>query len=384
MASDSPLYLDNAATSFPKPEGVYAAVDDAMRRSGANPGRGSHALARAADEIVLRARANVARLLSAGKDTDTIFTYSCTDGLNLVLKSLAGRGHRAVIGPFEHNAVYRPLYALQTRGLELAVARATPDGRIDLDDFAARCAQGVDFAVVAHASNVTGARSPVPEIARIVHRCGGILVVDGAQSAGHIPIDLQELGADIFVCPGHKGLLGPMGTGIVIVPRTIPLDPLRAGGTGVHSEDPDMPLEPTCRLEAGTHNLPGIAGLSAGIDWLSEVGVERVAAHERACAARLIEGLATIDGVRVLSDAACGTGIVSFTMDGLTSEEVGNFLDQAYGIYTRSGLHCAPLAHRALGTFPEGTVRASVGWSNSEEDVARLVSAVREIRGNFG
>ena len=379
------IYLDNAATSWPKPEPVYAAVDTAMREHGGNPGRAAHRLSVAAEKIVEDARHDVARLFNAPNPERVTLTLNCTDALNLILKGLIKRGHRVVTGPFEHNSVARPLHSLAAAGAIVTRCRPTPRGAVDLDHLRDLCRAGVDFVVMQHVSNVTGFVAPLRDIAAIAHQHGGVFVVDAAQSAGSIEIDMAALGIDALAAPGHKGLCGPMGTGVLVLAADLPVAPFREGGSGIESEHDEHPQRYPWRLEGGTCNVPGIAGLSAGIRFIESAGVAAIGQREAALARGLVDGLRAIDTVRLFGLAGppqCG--VVSFRIEGLDVALTGAILDQSHGIAVRTGLHCAPWAHRAVGSFPEGTIRASFGPFNSEAEVVALVSAVRDIVADFG
>jgi cysteine desulfurase family protein len=374
------IYLDNAATTWPKPEEVYRAVDAAMREHGANPGRAAHRMSIEAQRIVDDARLTVARLFNAPGPDRVVFTLNTTDALNIALKGLIEPGHRVVTGPYEHNSVMRPLHSLAAAGAKVAAARGTAALVLDLDHFAELCRDGVDYVVMAHVSNVTGAVTPVKDVSRITHEHGGRLILDAAQSAGDLEIDMQDLGIDALAAPGHKGLYGPMGTGVLVLAADLPVEPWREGGTGVHSEREEQPAEYPWHLEAGTCNLPGIAGLRAGIRFVTSVGVTAMGEHDAMLARVAVEGLRRIDGVRVLGGPdGPRTGVVSFIVDGLDVALAAAMLDESAGIAVRSGLHCAPAAHRALGTFPTGTVRASFGHFNTREHAEALVATVRAM-----
>jgi cysteine desulfurase/selenocysteine lyase len=361
--SEEFIYLDNAATTWPKPEQVYIAVDKTMREIYANPGRSSHHMSLKSERVIGDARLAVARFLNAPSPKNVVFTLNCTDSLNIILKGLIKPGDRVVTGPYEHNSVMRPLRTLQKSGVSVAVARGTGDFSIDLDSFGKLCKEDVNYAVVSHVSNVTGTLAPVREIAEIVHEKGGIFILDAAQSAGIIDIDMQQLGVDVIAAPGHKGLMGPMGVGILVLGQDISVQPFREGGTGIKSEEDSQPDELPLRLEAGTANLPGIAGLLAGIRCIESIGVNTIAEHERKLARRLVDGLKMLDGVRLYCDPmGPQTGVVSFTLESMDATLVGTILDQAFNIGVRTGLHCAPAAHKTIGTFPAGTVRVSFGY----------------------
>ena len=374
------IYVDNAATTWPKPEQVYRAVDTAMREHGANPGRGAYRMSVEAQRIVDDARLAVARLFNAPSADRVVFTLNTTDALCMVLKGLIGPGDRVVTGPYEHNSVMRPLHSLGTAGAHVSAARGTAALTLDLDHFAELCDDGVDFVVMSHVSNVTGAVAPLKDVSRITHERGGRLIVDAAQSAGDLEIDMQDVGIDALAAPGHKGLYGPMGIGVLVLATQLPVKPWREGGTGFRSELTEQPAEYPWHLEGGTCNLPGIAGLRAGLSFITGAGVRAMGEHDAALARLAVEGLRRIDGVRVLGGPdGPWTGVVSFTVDGVDGALVAAMLDETAGIAVRSGLHCSPAAHQALGTFPAGTVRASFGHFNTREHAEALVAAVRKV-----
>jgi selenocysteine lyase/cysteine desulfurase len=298
----------------------------------------------------------------------------------MALKGLIGPGSRVVTGPYEHNSVMRPLRRLQAAGADFTMVRPTADFGLDLDHLGELCRRGIDLAVSSHASNVTGAIFPIKQVSELIHAYGGVMVLDAAQTAGAVPIDMQLLGVDLLATSGHKSLLGPMGTGVLVLGSDLPVMPFRDGGTGFKSEGDAMPDELPWRLEAGTPAVPGIAGLLAGVHFIESVGVEKIGCLESSLARLLAEELERIDGVRVWSNPWQPlTGVVSFTIDGHQSLETGKLLDQNYGIGIRAGYHCSPTAHRTLGTFPDGTMRASFGYNNDRTDVERLLVAVREV-----
>jgi len=373
------VYLDNAATTWPKPEAVYHAIDTAMREHGANPGRGAYRMSVEAEKLVDDTRQAIARLFNAPAPERVIFTLNCTDALNIALNGLIKPNDRVVTGPFEHNSVTRPLHSLRQRGTQVAVAKPTRAFGIDIDHFRALCRERLDYVVISHVSNVTGCVAPIKEIAAITHEQGGRLILDAAQSAGDLDIDMQDLGVDVLAAPGHKGLYGPMGTGVLVLSAALPVQPFREGGTGFQSESPEQPTEYPWRLEAGTSNLPGIAGLAEGVRFIRSAGVNAIAKHEALLARMLAEQLRQVDGVSVFCDLAPRTGVVSFRLGAAGVALTGTILDASFGIAVRTGLHCAPAAHQAIGTFPEGTVRASFGKFNTESDVDALVAAVRQI-----
>ena len=373
------VYLDNAATTWPKPEEVYRVVDVTMREHGANPGRGSYRMSVEAERLVDETRQLVCSLFNAPAPERVIFTLNCTDALCMALKGLIRPGHRVVSGPFEHNSVARPLHSLACGGARVSAIKPTSTFGIDLDHFRGLCRDGVDYVVLSHVSNVTGSVAPVKDIAAITHERGGLLILDAAQSAGDLAIDMQELGVDVLAAPGHKGLYGPMGTGVLVLAAPLPVAPFREGGTGFQSERPEQPAEYPWRLEAGTMNLVGIAGLSAGIRFVAAAPPASDAAHEAALAQALVRALRGIDGVSLFCDELPRTGVVSFRLRETDPALTGTILDEGFGIAVRTGLHCSPAAHQAIGTLSEGTVRVSFGRFNTGADVDALIRALSQI-----
>ncbi len=374
-----PVYLDHAATSFPKAPGVAQAVARHLEEAAGNPGRGGHRLTVEATRTVERCRNAVARLLGADPGR-TLLGPGATYWLNDLLWSLLDRGDRVVVSVLEHNAVMRPLRHLErTRGVRIAVVQGDPGGVPSADEVAAAvAAEPTALVVLTHASNVTGAVLPVTAVARAVAPVP--VVVDGAQTAGSHPVDFESMGAAAFVCSGHKGLLGPSGTGVLLLDEALArrLEPLVRGGTGSRSESEEMPAFLPDRLEAGTPNVAGFAGLEAACRWLAEEGVEQVAAGELRLLHRLAGLLEAIPEVRLhgWNPGAPRVGTLSFTVEGRDQGELAARLDREYGIMLRVGLHCAPSAHRRLGTFPAGTLRVGIGPFNTAEDVDALARAV--------
>lgn len=381
------IYLDHAATSFPKPESVYTAMDRYAREVGVAAGRGSHARAVEAARTLDSARSLATRLFGVTDPKRVVFTANATDALHLALNGILCRGDRVVTTVMEHNSVLRPLRALEDRSeIEVLRVRADAEGRVDLDALEAACDAGLRLLVIQHASNVTGALQPIREAAQFAHRRGGIVLVDAAQTAGSSPIDVMQLGIDALACAGHKGLLGPLGTGLLYVRDGIDIDPVRCGGTGSHSEDDRQPKEWPDRFESGSLNLMGIAGLEAGLTHVLERGVDAIQAHKRALTQRFLFGAAEIPRLRVLgpSDANMREPVFPFQFPDLEPHELAMVLDIEFGIEVRAGLHCAPFAHRAIGTAPAGAVRASFGESTTEDEVDALIHALAAIDSKFG
>lgn len=378
------IYLDNAATSFPKPPQVGDAILDLLAHRAGNPGRSGHALAMAAQAIADDTRRLLASLFGVTDPSRIAFALNTTDALNTALWGVLRAGDRVVTTSLEHNAVVRPLSALGERGVTVARVPCGVDGTLALEDLA-RALEAAPTRLVAmiHASNVCGTILPVREAARLAHRHGALFLLDAAQSAGVLPIDVREMEIDLLAFPGHKGLLGPTGTGGLYVSPDVRLTPLRQGGTGTRSEEERQPEALPEALEAGTLNTVGIAGLGAALRFLQGRGLAAVQAHEAALAARLLAGLRDIPGVRAYgtADPQRRVGVVSLTMRGWEPVDLGAALDSAFGVAVRAGLHCAPVAHRTLGTFPRGTVRLSPGIFTTEEEIDRALAALRELAG---
>lgn len=379
--SDDIVYLDFAATSAVRPPGVADAVASYLTNLGATPGRGGHRLEVEANRLVLRCRMALARLFGIPGDPGRIaFMHNATHALNTAMWGLLGRGEVVVTTAYDHNAVLRPVHALaRERDVEVRMISGAPDGSIDMDE-AARLLDGAALFVVNAVSNVLGTAVPVGALTRLAHEAGARVLVDAAQSAGHLPIDVVADGVDLLAFTGHKGLLGPQGIGGLWVHESVELDPLLRGGTGGDSLEPAMPDAYPDRLEAGTLNGPGVAGLLAGVEWVLERTPEAVHRHEMRLKDRLREGLLAIPGVRVHSPAAPdGVAVVTITADSVDASTLARRLDHEHGVLTRPGLHCAPEVHRLLGTDRAGAVRLSPGWASTEEEIDRTLEAVARI-----
>lgn len=380
-----PIYLDNSATSFPKPECVYRAVDDYQRRNGRPVGRGSSTAAQELQHVIDRCRLRASELLGAKSSQQIVFTFNCTDSLNQVLFGTLHAGDHVVTSAAEHNSVLRPLRHLErTRGIRLTVVDVDEFGFIDVDAMQSAVTGETKMIAVQHVSNVTGAIQPIEAIAKIAHDQIALLTIDAAQSAGHIPIDVTTWGADFVACSGHKGLLGPLGTGLLYIApgREDLMQPLRRGGTGSRSELDVQPDTLPDRFESGNQNAPGLVGLDAALGFLKEKTVSAVEQHERALAETLVEGLREIESIKIHrgDDASRYTGVVSISSSLYTSDELATVLDQHFEIDTRAGLHCAPGMHRRLGTLDrQGTVRLSVGVHTTEDEIDQVVDALRQV-----
>lgn len=381
------MYLDNAATSFPKPPDVCAEMDQWMRSNGAAYGRGPYAAAEASAAIVDRCRQQLAQLLGVPASRQIAFTLNCTDSLNLVLRGLLSPGDRVVTSPLEHNSVLRPLHQLQQEiGIRFEFVRCDPAaGQIDpghLEQLLV--AAPARLVVLTHASNVTGVVQPIRELTQMAHTHGALVLLDAAQTAGHFPLDMRQLGVDFLAAAGHKGLLGPLGTGILAIRggREELIRPVRCGGTGTVSESLAQPDTMPEKFESGNLNLPGIVGLRAATAWLLEQTVERLEQQASGLTRQLHEGLSRIPGVELYPQHRRGpsVAIVSFNITGLDCREAAMILDQSFGIQCRAGLHCAPLTHRLLGTDVRGgTVRLSPGAFTTAADAETAIAAVSAI-----
>jgi cysteine desulfurase family protein len=376
------IYLDNAATSFPKPAEVAEAMADFLTHAAGNPGRSGHSLALGAQAVVADTRRLLAALFGIQDPARLAFTLNATDALNLAMWGLLRGGDRVVTTGVEHNAVARPLFALAQRGVDVVRLPGAPDGTLDLDDLERELRSApTRLVVMTHASNVCGAIQPIREAAELAHHHGALILIDAAQSAGVLPIDVQQQSIDLLAFAGHKGLLGPTGTGGLYVAPGVRLTPMRQGGTGTRSEELGQPEEMPDALESGTVNTVGIAGLGAALRVLRATGIEAVRARESALTARLLAGLHEIGGVTVHGpgDLSQTVAVVSVTLRGWEPVDVSAALDSAFGIAVRAGLHCAPQAHRTLGTFPLGTVRLAPGHSTTDDEIDQTLAALREL-----
>ena len=386
MTTDA-IYLDNAATSFPKPECVYAAVDSYNRANGRAVGRGSTDAGSELQQTVDRCRLRAAQLIGATAREQIVFTFNCTDSLNMLLHGLLSPGDHVVTSAAEHNSVLRPLRHLeQMRNVSLSLVDVDEFGFIAAADVRSAIRPETRLVIVQHASNVTGAIQPVEDIGGVAREAGALFAVDAAQTAGHLPLDVQQLQADFVACAGHKGLLGPLGTGLLYIApdREAELQPLRQGGTGSNSELDTQPNSMPQKFESGNHNAPGLVGLDAALGFLLEHGIEAVESHERKHAVRLFERLSDIPSLTIHStpDRNRATGVISVSSDMYTSDEIAALLNQHFHIDTRAGLHCAPGIHRRMGTIErQGTVRISVGLHSTTDDVDAVATALEQICG---
>ena len=375
------IYLDNAATSHPKPQAVVDAVMQTLTADNANPGRSGHQRALRGARLLLSVRECLAQLLNAEDSDRIVFCFNGTDALNTAIKGSLRIGDHVVSTMMEHNSVLRVLGELEKSGLiETTLLEPDESGTVSAERFESALRPNTALAISTHASNVTGAIQPVAAIGEAMQRHGVRYLIDGAQAIGHIPVDVRALKCSLYAFPGHKGLLGPQGTGVLYIAPGTPLRPFREGGTGSNSESMLQPTDLPESFESGTVNLPGLAGLKAGATLLRPRIAEHMR-HERALTEALFEGLSHMENIVVYTppEEAARVAVFSFNIDGASSSAVADYLDRE-GIAVRGGLHCAPGMHQALGTLRRGVVRVSPSWQNSFEDIEALLRAVR----NYG
>lgn len=377
------IYFDHSSTSHPKAPGVLQAIQDILEQGCFNINRGGYAGAYGMSGLVFEAREKVASLFDCPSARQVVFTSGATQSLNMALKGLLRSGDHVVTTQMEHNSVVRPLAQLQALGVRVDVARCASDGKLDLSDIEQKITAQTKLVVMSGASNVCGAILPVREVGAICRKRGALFLVDSAQTAGVLPISMREDFIDILAFAGHKGLLAIGGIGGLVLSQEIAeqMIPLIAGGTGSHSHSTDMPVELPDRLEAGTLNLPGIVALSAALDYINNLGVSVIYAREMELLKRLTDGIKAISGVRIVGPAALADkcAIAALDFPAHDSAHIAAKLDEEYGIMTRCGLHCAPEAHKALGTFPRGLLRCSLGYQNTEVEVDQFLSALAKI-----
>ncbi|QEK13521.1 aminotransferase class V-fold PLP-dependent enzyme [Crassaminicella thermophila] len=375
------IYLDNAATTFPKPENVYRSMDECMRKYGANPGRSGHKLALEAGRAIYKTRELICQLFNIDNPMQIIFTCNATDSLNLALKGLLKSGDHVITTSMEHNSMIRPIVSLEKLGVEHTVVQCDKDGIIDPKMIQKEIKENTKLIAMTHASNVTGTLMPIEEVGKIAKRNGVLLLVDAAQTAGVYPIDVKKMNIDLLAAPGHKGLLGPQGTGILYIKEGLVLKQMKEGGTGSKSELLTQPDILPDRYESGTPNTPGIVGLGAGIEFIQNEGLDKIRKHEEALTDYMICELKKIKKIKIYGpkDAKKQAAVISINIGDEDSSEVSYVLDKVFNIAVRSGLHCAPLAHKTIGTFEQGTVRFSLGYFTTKEDVKKAVEALKKI-----
>ena len=377
------VYLDNAATSFPKPPMVGARMREYVDEVGAPVNRGSYEAAQQAELVTLRLRQRLCALFGFADPSHVILTPGNTWGLNMLLLGALRRGDHVLVSAMEHNAVMRPLTQLAKHGVAFDRIPCDAEGRLQADRIETMLRPNTRLVLLAHASNVSGTVQDAAAVGEICAARGIAFALDAAQTAGHIPLDFTALHLSALSVPAHKGLMGPQGIGALLLrpdfAKTI--EPLVSGGTGSVSDSEDIPLYLPDRFEPGTPNLPGIYGWEAALEYLEGITVEAVAAHDRALTARLLGGLREIPGVVLIGPDSVENRVGVFSLDfpGKDNAEIAARLEEGFGILTRCGLHCAPSAHRTLGTFPRGTVRLSLGWFNTEADIDRALRAIKAV-----
>ncbi|MDI6822344.1 MAG: aminotransferase class V-fold PLP-dependent enzyme [Actinomycetota bacterium] len=374
------IYLDNAATSYPKPKPVMEAIEECFKRAG-SPGRGAHKMALAASRVILETRELLAELFNVKDPANIVFTLNATEAINLGLKGLLKPGDNVITTSMEHNAVTRPLKDLEAQGIKVTKIKCSHKGHLDLDDLRDSISHDTKLIVMTHASNVTGTLMPIEDVGEIARGKAIFFMVDAAQTAGIFPIDVQDMNIDLLAFCGHKGLLGPQGTGGLYINPDIDLKELKQGGTGGYSDDPFQPRIRPERYEAGTPNTPGIAGLGASLKFIRDIGLQSIHDLERDLTLHLLEGLRKMPRIKLYGPQAGEerAPVVSLNVEGMNPHEVEFILDQAFDITVRSGLHCAPDAHRTIGTEGLGAVRFSMGYFNTMEDIDQAIETMRYI-----
>ncbi|GIQ70044.1 aminotransferase class V-fold PLP-dependent enzyme [Xylanibacillus composti] len=376
------IYLDNAASSWPKPPEVAQAVARTIEQCGANPGRGSHGMAVAASRILFEARTNLARLMGVNNPNDIAFCFNTTDALNLAIRGYVRPGDHVICTKVEHNAVWRPLeYLKRHHRVEVSYVEANERGELSLAELDQAFRPNTRLLICSHSSNLLGSILPIEKMAQIAHNHGAKILVDAAQTLGVYPVHVKDMQLDMVAFPGHKGLLGPQGTGGLYIHPDIELEPLRLGGTGSRSEEAEQPNIRPDRYEAGTLNTPGIAGLNEGVKYVQNETVESIHTKEWTLTQRMMEAFASMTGVRVLGPGLGEprTGIVSIVLDAMDAAEAAFVLDQHFQIAVRAGYHCSPLAHQTAGTLGAGAVRISVGCFTTEQEIDACIEAVGQL-----
>jgi cysteine desulfurase family protein len=378
------IYLDNAATSHPKPESVIEAMVAFMREVGGNPGRSGHRLSIEAGRVIFETREKVAELFGVRDSSRVVFGQNATEAINLGLKGFLRRGDHVITSSMEHNSVMRPLRGLEREGIEVAVVPCSQEGFLDPEEIRRGIRKNTRMVVLNHGSNVVGTLIPLAEVGEICRNQGILFFVDAAQTAGVIPINMEGEKIDLLAFTGHKAFFGPQGTGGLVIGARVnekKMEPLKRGGTGSRSELEEQPdfLPDLC--ESGTPNSVGLAGLRAGLEFILGVGLEKIRDHERTLTGLIIQGLLEIPEAIVYGpkDATRQCATISFNLQGWVPSDLSFRLDEEFGILTRVGLHCAPAAHRTIGTFPDGTVRVSMSYLNTNKEIGQTVEAIGQL-----
>ncbi len=375
------IYLDNAATTFPKPRQVYEAVLDCMENYGANPGRAGHKLAMRAGREIYECRENIAKLLNVSNPMSIVFTHNATDSLNLAIKGVVKSGDHIITTSIEHNSVIRPIKALEKNGVENTIVKCDKYGHLDPNVIKKAIKPNTKLIVTTHASNVCGTIVDIESVGNIAKENNVLYLVDASQTLGVYDIDVQKINVDMIAAPGHKCLLGPQGTGMLYIRDGLEVNILKEGGTGSNSEDLFQPNMMPDRYESGTHNTPGIAGLNAGVKFILETGIDKIRKHEEELCEYMLTKLTEVPNIKIYGplDSKKRAAVISINIGDIDSGEITFILDDMYEIATRSGIHCSPLAHKTLGTLRQGTVRFSLGYFNTKEDIDKAVEALKHI-----
>jgi cysteine desulfurase family protein len=377
------VYFDNAATSWPKPETMLKAMTDFNAGIGASPGRSAHRMSIDSGRVIFEARERVARVFGSDDPLRIVFTKNATEALNIAIAGLLKPGDHCITSSMEHNSIMRPLRALELSGIKIDVITCPASGILDPADIANAIKPDTRAIYLTHASNVTGTIMPVAEVGRIAHDQGIVFCVDAAQTAGVVPIDVESMGVDILAFTGHKSMFGPQGTGGLYIRKGLEkaISPIMSGGTGSRSEYEQQPEFMPDKYESGTPNTIGIAGLNAGIGFIEKTGIDVIRDKEKSLVCHFIEGMKKIKGAIIYGTQSVSdrTAVVSFNLSGKSPSEVSLILDEKYNIMCRPGLHCAPQAHKTIGTFPAGTLRFSLGYFNTEEEIDYSLKAMYEI-----
>lgn len=376
------IYLDNGATSFPKPKGMLRVMNECILEYCGNPGRSGHRMSIKTGEQIYKARNTIGKLFHIEDSSRIIFTLNTTEALNLGIKGVLENGDHVITTSMEHNSVLRPIKALESTGVEATIVKCSSDGSLNPEMIAREIRDNTKLIVCTHASNVTGTILPIKEIGSIAKKKNILFMVDGAQSAGNLPIDVNEMNIALLALPGHKGLLGPMGTGLLYVRDDVKLKPLKEGGTGTKSKELIQPTEFPEGYEAGTVNAPGIIGLGYSVKYITRLGIDNIRAYEEELVWTLDDALRNMRNIIVYGPSDCRkkTGIVTLNINNKSCEEVCDALNTQYGIASRGGFHCAGLAHKTIGTQEIGALRLSVGPSNTKRDVATAIQAIYQLQ----
>lgn len=377
------IYLDNGATSFPKPRQVVDEMTEALLYYCANPGRGAHFMAARTAHEIYKTRLAAASLFNIENAGRIVFTKNCTESLNLAIKGVLKSGDHVITSSMEHNSVLRPLVELNRKNVSLTIVKCDERGVLNPQDVKNAVRENTKMIVMTAASNVTGTKMPLESVGKIAAKEGVLFMVDGAQGAGHMSLDVKKNYIDILAAPGHKGLMGPQGTGLLYVGEGIEIRPLLSGGTGSKSKELNQPVDFPEGYEAGTLNAPGIIGLGAGIRFINKIGAEAIGEHERRLTEKLQKGFEQIRGVKIYGpvDTADKTAVVALNIQGHDCEEVALILDDKYGIEVRAGFHCSGIAHKTIGTENTGCIRFCPGFYTGEKEIEDTIKAVKEIAG---